>query len=346
MAIDIIVSNTAQLLAAIQGATTGVTLLLAPGEYTAFRLNAVNISQGVTITSLVPTQPAVLDGFYITNSSHLTFSDLVFSVSASIDPDPFRLDNSQSVTINQIYAHGDMNAPPPRNGLYVYQSTSVTVTNSVFRKLKDGILNYYSSALNESGNLFEEMGDDGIDGAAVNNALLSNNVFDNFQTVAPNHPDAIQFFTQGTTVASYNITITGNLTYRANGNANQGFFLKDEVGTLPYRNVTISNNTAIGTLYNAIGGYNFIGAQISGNYIGGFSDYFARIFLTTSSNVTAANNSAPIYIFTSDSNLSTKNNITVPNVTDGGAALIAAWRSAHLYFYSSLPAFAVSNGLH
>lgn len=45
-AIDIIVSNTTQLLAAVQGATAATTILLAPGEYDAFHIDSVSVPRG------------------------------------------------------------------------------------------------------------------------------------------------------------------------------------------------------------------------------------------------------------------------------------------------------------
>lgn len=345
---SILVFNTAQLLAAVKSATAGAVILLAPGEYSAFDMTASHVAGGITITSQSTTNPAVMDGFHISNSSNITIANLVLNTFGSADYFPFRIISSDSISVDRVYAHGNLSAPAPpiTGGLYIDGSTRVTVTNSVFRKLGNGIVNGNSSYLNESGNLFEALGADGIHNFASNNVVFSGNVFDSFQTVYPNHPDGIQFFTQGTTVSSYNITITGNLIYRGSGNPTQGVFLKDEVGTLPYHNVNISNNVVIGTIYNAIAGYELINSTISGNTVGGFSDYLARIFMDSSNTDVVQNNAAPIYILTADANLISKGNATIPNVTDGGAALIAAWRAAHPYFYSSLPASAVSNGLH
>lgn len=187
------------------------------------------------------------------NSKNVTVSDVELSVIASTYYHPFRIISSHTVTFDKIYAHGDVSAPPSsKGGIYVDHSDHIWITHSVFSKLEEGILNSGSSQLHENNNIFMNMASDGIDSSEINNSVFSGNVFKSFETVQPNHPDGIHIYTQGTTSPTYNVTIYGNLIYRGNGNAFQGIFLKDEVGTLPYVSIRIVNNTTVGTLYNGI----------------------------------------------------------------------------------------------
>src|SRR3546814_8411255 len=87
-----------------------------------------------------------------------------------------------------------------------------------------------------SGNSFHTMRSDGVRGGGTNDVVISNNYFTDFHPVGADHPDAIQLWTTNTTESARNISITGNVFERGDGDIIQGIFLRDQSGgKLPYR---------------------------------------------------------------------------------------------------------------
>src|SRR3546814_17629153 len=81
----------------------------------------------------------------------------------------------------------------------------------------------------------------------TNDVVISNNYFTDFHPVGADHPDAIQLWTTNTTESARNISITGNVFERGDGDIIQGIFLRDQSGgKLPYQDVTISDNIVLG----------------------------------------------------------------------------------------------------
>src|SRR3546814_18636009 len=102
-----------------------------------------------------------------------------------------------------------------------------------------------------SGNSFHTMRSDGVRGGGTNDVVISNNYFTDFHPVGADHPDAIQLWTTNTTESARNISITGNVFERGDGDIIQGIFLRDQSGgKLPYQDVTISDNIVLGGMYN------------------------------------------------------------------------------------------------
>ena len=146
-------------------------------------------------------------------------------------------------------------------------SSYVTVSNSHFHELSDAINPVGNQAVTFTGNTFDLLHDDGIAGGDNTQITISNNLFTSFDHTGSVHPDAIQFWTAGTTKSSSDIVIKDNVIDRGSGVAVQGIFLNDEVGTLPFKNVSITNNVVIGEMYNGIAILHATNATLSGNTV-------------------------------------------------------------------------------
>lgn len=322
------VSTPAAFQAALAQAHAGDLILLRPGKYSGLSIENVNISSGrpVTISSQNRWNRAVLRQFQITNSSRLSFSHLDFSAAGATDQYyVWRVTGSNNISFDSVTVTGESNLTPADNpAAFLFSNCSyMSVTNSTFRRFLDGILEAKTNHINISDNLFVQMGGDGVDSVQVAYVTINNNSFTDFET-GSQHPDAIQFWTEGTTVASHDITISGNVYTRgalpASSNS-QGIFLNDEVGTLPYSNVVITNNTILGGAYNGIMLVHGANATISNNIVRGYSDMESWIRVSNSTTTALSNNAAQKYILS-------QNTVSVTQTNDATVGPMVALRPA------------------
>ena len=260
-------TTTAQAAAYITAARGGDTILLAPGTYDGLRLSNINKGSAVlNIASLDPNNEAVLTSFSADKVNGIKFSNLEFYTTSD---NSMWVTNSHVLTFDNVDVHGTLNgsSSDDHRGLLLKNSSYITITNSHFHELTDAINPAGNQMVTISGNTFDTLRDDGIAGSSNSQITISNNLFTNFDHTGGVHPDAIQFWTVGTTKASSDITIKDNVIDRGTGTAVQGIFMNDEVGTLPYANVSISGNVVLGELYNGISIYHATNATLSGNVV-------------------------------------------------------------------------------
>jgi Ca2+-binding RTX toxin-like protein len=246
---------------------------------------------------------------------------------------PFQVKSSSSdVHFDHLNVHGSLDGNPQNDvqGMLVRDSSNISVTNSEFQQLWNALDHLNIDHLTVSGNTFHDLRTDGIRGGGSSDVTVSGNTFHDFHPIVGDHADAIQFWTTNTTASAHDIIVTGNLSYRGSGEVAQGVFLRDEVGNLPFGNVTIAGNAIIGGMYNGIaviGGQNI---AIHDNQVTGFTDMNSWIRLDNVSNATLANNAAhTLLINTTDTNVSVMGEVTVALASDNGAAALAQWLQAH-----------------
>lgn len=320
-----VVNSTAGLNSALASATAGETILLAPGTYTGISAYDVNPSGGVTITSEYSSQQAVLGNFTLNECSNLTFSNLEFSTVGSTDAYyGYRIYNDTNIQFNSDFVHGAIGGDPNTaiTGFLIENSAGVSVTNSTFEYLQNGIMELDNNGVNVSNNTFEYLAADGIDNAGTSNVQITNNYFtDMVKDTIGLHPDCIQFWTAGTTEPVSNITISGNTYVRGNGVPVQGIFMGNE-NSLPYSNLTITNNTVTGGLYNGITVDDATSATVTGNNVISYVDQPSWIVLNSDNGGTYSNNAATLFMESGDTNLSMSGNtinsaIPVPTLVSG-----------------------------
>lgn len=315
------VNSTDALWAAIKSAHAGDTILMAPGAYAALRLDGANIA-GVTIKSLDPTHPAVIAGMNITSSSGLTFSNIQMTV----DPN-----NGFAVMLgsdqNMAFDHVDMHGAAVGNGsaIMVRNSTGVAVTNSDIHDLGTGINHLNSSQLVFSNNSIHNIEADGIRGGGSSNVTISGNQFTNFYPLAADHPDAIQFWTTGTSTATHDLTITNNVFVRGQGAAVQGIFVGNE-NQITYQNVAITGNAIIGGLYQGIAITQGNNVSIANNLVEGYTDINSWISIAKSTNSTLVNNDSTTFLY-SDHNTGFTQfaNSSIQQGPVGDTSLLNSW---------------------
>jgi len=288
---SITVSTTAALLAAAKVAQPGETIFLAPGTYSAVDFNNVHVNGTLNITSSNPNNPAVITSLEVNSSSGLTFSNLTMSTIGAKTPYPFSIGSSSNIAFTGIQVIGN---PAVNQSAFDFgNSTNVSVTNSHFQGVENAIGDLNNNGVLISGNTFTGLTGDGVDNAGSSNVVITGNTFTDFQPSGQEHPDAIQFWTTNTTSSASNITISDNTISQGAGQPNQGIFISDQVGTLPYQNVTITDNTVVGGMWNGITAAHVNGLNISGNTVVGLEGgNTARIVLALDTGVTLTANQA------------------------------------------------------
>src|SRR6185437_8891671 len=248
------VSTAAQLSAALASAHAGDTILLASGTYSGLVLKNVHFSSAVTITSADLAHPATITDLIVNSCSGLTFSNLEVDESSSTVTNPFQILSSSNIQLSHLWIHGSLDNNPSDDpaGLFIRNSDHITVSGCEFEQLWHGAGFLDSNYLQFTRNSFHDIRSDGIRGGGSSFVTISDNSFTDFfpNFAAGDHPDAIQFWTTNTTASAHDITITDNVISRGTGAAVQGIFLRDQVGNLPYENVSITGNMLVGTAFN------------------------------------------------------------------------------------------------
>ena len=320
------VRTIAALLSALSGAHAGDTILLAPGTFSGLSLIGINPGGNVTVTSQNRAKPANLTSFSVSNSSNLTFSHLEMSTAGVTNGlYAYRIQDSRNVRFDSDFVHGAIGADPnsAATGFLFRQAGNVSVTNSTFEYLQNGIMDLENNGVLFSGNSFSHMAADGIDNAGASNVRVLNNYFtDTVANTTGLHPDAIQFWNAGTTVSAENITISGNTYVRGDGIASQGIFIEDD-NSLPYRDLRITNNTIIGAQYNGITVGGSSNAEIADNQVISYGDYQSFMLLRHMTVATVANNHANLFELTNNANLTRSGDVVNAVVRPGGAPTIA-----------------------
>jgi Ca2+-binding RTX toxin-like protein len=290
---DIIVSNSAEFVAALKKAGAGDVIKLKPGTYDSIILFDY-AKTNVTITSYDAKKPAVLTELKMNGVSGLTFTNLEMQVSKDL---PFQVLNSKDVHFDSVYVHGTLNGSSNDDyrGMIVRDSSNVSISNSRFTELTDALTHLNNDNVLFEGNNFNLIRDNGIAGGGSSHLTIKNNYFTNFDHVGDIHPDAIQLWNSMAKSAATDIVIDGNVFERGNGAAIQGIFMRDEVGGMPFTNVSITNNTVVGALYQGISVSNVNNLTVSGNTVVASDDQASWIQVKNSTNATVSDNFASAY---------------------------------------------------
>ncbi len=257
------VNSPAGLTAALAAAKSGDRILLAAGNYGSVYIRDKKFAANVTIASVNPARPAHFDDLTIYNVSHIYFDSL--DIGRALRPgeaDYSRMVSartSDNLVFSKVKFHGSMdgNAANDGYGVVLTGGHHYTISGCTFTQLNRGVQTGSATDIVIKNSSFYGLRSDGINFADVQRVTIDRNQFRDFNPAVGDHPDAIQFWTLGTTRASSDIVITNNVILQGSGTGSQGIFLTDQVGTLPYRNVRIENNLAY--MYD---GYN--GIMVSG----------------------------------------------------------------------------------
>jgi len=298
------VSTSDQINAALKSAVSGETILLRPGAYSGVTIKNIAIAGTVTVKSALATSQATLTSLSVVGSSGFTFKGLQFNTAGvSVDPTAahntwdFQIYSSDRINFNGIALSGDPNGTLANTicGLFFENDTNSSVTASNFQHVHTAVQFVESTGVTVSGDKFSYVFDDGVDFGGCSNVVVNGNAFTTFHMdpTDTQHPDAIQFWSAGTT-SSQNITVTKNTYVRGAGtSAVHGVFIKDVVGNLPFQNVLIQGNTIKGANYNGITVDGANNVTITGNTSVSYADMTPSwIGAQNTSNVTISYNKA------------------------------------------------------
>lgn len=325
------VSNSNDLIAAAQKAVAGDTISLASGTYSGVVLQNIIPTGTITFTSADPMHPAVLTDLNMVGSRNISLSNLTLLTSNDATWYHFIVNNSSNISMSHMMFDGPGMTPlQDTTGLMVRSSSNVSITNSEFKNLVFGVNFLDNTGVTVNDSYFHDLRSDGIRGGGNSQIVYTNNFFTNFHPNSVDHPDAIQLWTTSETTAASDILISGNVMVRgATGSPFQGIFIRDEIGTLHYNNVTVTNNILLGGHYN---GMTFDGVNnglVTGNVVVGFPDQPSWIrTLNDGSALDVHGNTASGLVTQIDETL---DNSVVASVTDGGLSLLTQWSASHVY---------------
>jgi len=243
----------------------GDRVLLAPGTYDVLLME--RDFGGVTLKSANPANPARFPALKIYGGRGITIEDVVLDYTYAPGDNKIRTGVSEikwgrDITLRRVLFDGDVAVGTGNTGegfgasfgLTLREAENVLIEDSEFYQWYRGIVVSHSRGFTLRGTEFHGMRSDGADFAAVENVLIENNHFHDFQRHADSkdHPDMIQFWTNSTNTPSRNITIRGNVLNAANGAWTQSIFMRNEMvdskGAGPemfYRDISITDNVII-----------------------------------------------------------------------------------------------------
>jgi parallel beta-helix repeat protein len=272
-----VVSSTQALVQALVHAGPGADIALSPGSYDNVVID--NFHGSAKIHSASQNHRATFSSLTVRKSSGLTLSGLDFSTedaplgaSLAMHVIPFKVLNSSDIAFRNILVHGSPTGSleADTSGMLIRDSTHVIVADSEFRNLHTALDLIDDEFLAITGNRFHNNRDDGIDAAGSSNVLIADNHCESNHpdgAADTDHPDCIQFWTRRTTTIAHDIAIVGNVYERGTGGATQGIFMRDEVGTMPFRNVVIRGNIVKGSQAGAIEVWGATGVDVVGNLV-------------------------------------------------------------------------------
>lgn len=255
--------------ASLAKAAPGSELHLAPGDYGNLRLSG-DYSKGgkpITLRSQDPAHPARVSRFAINGAKGLILSDMVFDYRFTKGDDvnrekPFQVQKSSDITIRNSLFDGDLAQSDKEElngfgagfGLVVRGVKGVVLENNEVRHWHRAMVISESSNIVLRGNNIHAMRSDGVDFAAVQHVQVEGNFFHDFarSPISKDHPDMLQFWTNGTRTPSIDVRIRDNIFNSGAGQWTQSIFIRnEEVDTgrqgdaMYYRDFEISGNVII-----------------------------------------------------------------------------------------------------
>jgi hypothetical protein len=270
------------LAARIAAARDGETILLASGSYGLLDLDNRKLSgAGLTIQADAGARP-VFSAISAIGSEGLTIKN----VEVDIEKGNFGVTVANSDHISlvslKIYAPPG-NAP---NGMMLRNDHDVAVTDSDLNHLGNGINLVDNDRVQILRNTLSEIESDGIRGASSHVDVIGNHG-SNFHPAPGDHPDFIQFWDTREGPSTGN-RIQDNVFERGHGDPVQGIFIEGN------RDLVISGNVLLGTMFNAVAMAGVQGAVVEDNFIQNYPDMGSMIITRGPSwDVTVRNNVAP-----------------------------------------------------
>lgn len=272
------VKNAHQLYAALEAATGGETILLAPGDYgllhlTWWRHKFIDWPSRVTLVGVFDPgaggdagDASVFTGVSCYKVRNLAFRGIDFRYERQdSDPawhKPFLFTECQDIDIADSLFTGIGDGPYGKGyGLALREGRRIRVAGSSFQTFERGLVCDGIDDLAITGNEISDNTGDGIDCAACQQVLIDRNHIHGFVEDPDNpiHRDMIQFWTAGTRRPSKHIRITGNRLIADRGAPVQSIFMRNELvdqgqagREMFYEDLLIANNLIVNAHYHGI----------------------------------------------------------------------------------------------
>lgn len=234
--------------------------------------HGILVLKGLTATALtIVLGGATLQGIRVLNSQNVAISKALSVISAA--GSMVQVADSSGVTFTDCET-----TDGTTYGFSALRSKNVAFIRCRAQRVKDGFQANGCDGLIFKDAYARRTTADGMTFAACSNVHIDGFDASEFNTTAGGHPDVIQFFTKGTTVSSKNILIENVRYVRGKGFGQaQGVFITDQVGTLPYENVTVRNCSFVGAMYNGIAISNAVNVAVNDNEVIPYTDMDSRI---------------------------------------------------------------------
>lgn len=268
----LVVTNTVELDQALAKAKGGERILLAPGNYGMTLANR-RYATPVVITSQSRDNIAQISRFRVSNVGNLTFERVAIGRPLNAgEPTYSRLADllhSTNITFDHVDFHGSLDGNPRNDGwgLYILGGEAITVRRSAFRELSRGSIASQTTKLRMEGNSYTTIASDGSNFAAVSDVVIDGNCFTDFSPEPADHPDAIQFWTQGQTKGSSQVRIANNQLFQGPGAGFQGIFIAGQPGKRNSGFEIVNNMIYIQDQYHGISVANTDDVLIEGNTV-------------------------------------------------------------------------------
>lgn len=323
---DIAVSTTVQLVAALKQARGGERILLAPGIYQPFSIRDVAPSRRVEMISRDPARPAILTGMNMRGGGNLALRRLVLRSAGTAVQEDFLFHSVRHLSFSDLVATGRP-GPAGLQGdkiLQLRECTDVSIARSDFSNAVIALSLLDNDRVSVTASYFHDLRMDAIRGGGSSHVLIARNFITGFSPHGKDHPDAIQFWTKRQTHAAQNIAVVENVILRGRGKAMQGIFMRDENGSLPYRNVRLADNLVVGAMFNGIAVLSESPSlTLSNNVVVAYPDQ--KSWIRVGSRSTLENNSAQLFLVGNKRVDPPRTNRVLPVRSDGGASALKAW---------------------
>ncbi len=265
------VSTSADLYSALAETKGGETILLEGGDYGAFKLNVRSkfdyaFSSEVTIASADRSNPATFSELNIRNATNLSFDGITFDYSFQENDArfvrPFVISGGENISVRNSVFDGDLAQGVSSvddghgwgTGLSVRDTKGVSIVNTEFFEFWRGAVLNDIDDLTVRDNELYSLRTDGLNIAAVQDAVIEGNYIHDFDTAkgSNDHRDMIQLWTNGTDRPSTDIIIRSNTLDIGTGDESQSLFIRNEEVDngragyeMYYRDITIEDNVIV-----------------------------------------------------------------------------------------------------
>lgn len=321
------VSNQAELAAALKCRMADTVIVLKEGNYGEFTFNAKESPLAINLVAADPSKPPVFNALAISNANGVSIEGVTFTPKDGAKfANGLTLRGCDDVNLTKnTFVGGETSMDMLQRGLLIDHSSDIVVHDNNFSGLMRGAVFSESTGIAVTDNAFHDMRSEGMNFSGASNVEISGNDLRDFHPVRGDHPDFIQFWTNGAKSVSENIYIHDNTMIQAHGEFSvQGIYM-DNDDNVAYRNIVIENNTIQSGMPHGVLIEQAIGVRVENNTVLAVegSENKLRITVFDSQEVTVRDNTANAVLLTGNVNQADAGNIAVSKQVDGSMKLTA-----------------------